>query len=61
MLFLLLSAVNLPTILIALLILAAFVAVIVRGVRKRRQGGGCGCGCSGCGGACACKPNKPEN
>lgn len=55
--FLLLSAVNLPTILIALLILAAFVAVIVRGVRKRRQG----CGCSGCGGACACKPNKPEN
>ncbi len=59
--FLLLSAVNLPTILIALLILAAFFAVIVRGVRKRRQGGGCGCGCSGCCGACACKPNKPEN
>ena len=42
--------INLPTVLIALLIFAAFAAVVVNGIRRRRRGGGCGCGCSGCSG-----------
>ena len=48
------SGVNAPTVILALLILAAFVAIVVRGVRRRKQGGGCSCGgnCGCCSGAC---------
>ena len=46
---------NLPTILIGLLVLTAFLAVVARGVYNKKHGKG-GCSCSGeCGGCCHCK------
>lgn len=54
---------NLPTILIAAVILAVFVAIVAGEIKKRKRGGGCGCGCgcgcSGCPGAGLCHPD-PE-
>ena len=41
---------NAPTIIIAALIAAIFVAIVVVRIRNRKKGkGGCSCGCSGCG------------
>lgn len=46
---------NLPTVVIAVIIAALFLAIVVRGVVKRRRGGsGCGCGCSGCPNSALC-------
>lgn len=43
------AAVNLPTIAIAAVIALVFIAIVIRGIRRRKRGeGGCGCGCSGC-------------
>ncbi len=48
---------NLPTILIAAVIAAIFIAIIVQGIRSRKRGsGGCGCGCAGCPNAGMCHP-----
>ncbi len=58
-------ATNIPTVLIALVIAAAFAAVVVRGIIRRKKGeSGCGCGCSGCPHSAVCrggtaKPEKP--
>lgn len=50
---------NFPTILIAALVAAAFLAIVCGGVRKRKKGGtGCGCRCAGCPGAGLCHPQK---
>ena len=49
---------NIPTIIIALLILAAFVAIIAKGIYRWKNGkGGCACGgdCGSCGGSCHTK------
>ena len=46
---------NAPTILIALVIAAVFVAIVARGIHNRRQGKG-GCGCESCPGHGACHP-----
>lgn len=59
--FLLASSVNAPTVILALIILALFVAVIARGIIRRKKGGGCGCGCSGCSGACHCHTAKTDH
>ena len=41
--------VNLPTMVIAGIVAALFLAIVIRGIVKRRRGEtGCGCGCSGC-------------
>ena len=50
---------NLPTLLIAALVAAVFVAIVTSGVRKRKKGGtGCGCGCAGCPNAGVCHPQE---
>lgn len=49
---------NLPTIIIALVVLSIFVAIVARGVHNRKKGkGGCSCGgdCGSCGGSCHSK------
>lgn len=49
------TTVNLPTVIIALVIAAVFIAIIVRGIIKRKRGeSGCGCGCSGCPNSAVC-------
>lgn len=55
---------NPPTIIIGLLVLAVFVAIIVRGVHNKRQGkGGCSCGgsCGGCPGSGMCHPDPASS
>lgn len=50
---------NLPSILIGCVVLAAFIAIIAAQVRGHKSGkGGCGCGCEGCPGHDACHPQK---
>ena len=52
---------NVPTIIIALIILIAFVAIISRGVSNWKHGrGGCSCGgdCGSCGGCCGSSRSK---
>lgn len=44
---------NLSTIIIALIVLAVFIAIVASGIQKRGKGG-CGCGCSGCPSAGLC-------
>lgn len=48
---------NLPTIIIALIILAAFVAVVVSSVRNRKKGK---CMCGGSCGSCGMNCSKKE-
>ncbi len=53
---------NLSTVLVGLVVLAAFVAVIARGVHNRKLGkGGCSCGCDQCPGHDVCHPRGKEN
>lgn len=53
---------NLPTILIAALVAAVFLAIVTGGVRKRKKSGtGCGCGCAGCPKAGLCHPQEPAS
>ena len=43
---------NWPTFVIATIIAVVFLAIIIRGIRNRKNGKGgcsCGCSCSGCG------------
>lgn len=50
---------NFPTLLLAALVAAVFLAIVVNGARKRKRGGsGCGCGCAGCPNAGLCHPQK---
>ena len=49
---------NLPTILVGLAVLAAFLTVLVGQARKRKKGGGCGGGCAGCPSAGLCHPQE---
>ncbi len=40
---------NWPTIIVAVLILAGVAAVIVNGIKRKKQGkSSCGCSCAGC-------------
>lgn len=45
---------NLPTVIIALIVLGIFMSIVVAGFQKRKRGGGCGCGCAGCPSAGLC-------
>lgn len=47
-----------PTIIITAVIAILFVAIIVRGIKKRKNGGGCGCGCGGCAMSDICHEKK---
>lgn len=49
---------NLPTLVIGLVVLAAVAAAVASMVRKKKKGGGGGCGCSGCASAGICHPQK---
>lgn len=50
---------NAPTFIIAAMIAAAVCAIIVKGIRNRKEGKtGCSCGCDGCAGASTCHPTK---
>lgn len=50
---------NLPTVLVGLVVLWVFVTIIVRGIRKRKNGrGGCSCGCSQCPSSDLCHPKE---
>lgn len=50
---------NAPTIIVALLVLAVFVAIIARaGYNKKHHKGGCSCGCGDCPGSSFCHPHK---
>ncbi|MCI6925805.1 FeoB-associated Cys-rich membrane protein [Butyricicoccus porcorum] len=51
---------NLATFLVAALVAAVFLAIVISGIRKRKNGGSsCSCGgsCGGCGMADACHSN----
>ena len=53
------ESLNLPTILIAALIAAVFIAIVVKSIRDKKAGKhGCGCGCEGCGSCNACHPDE---
>ena len=46
---------NAPTIIVALIVAAVFVAITVNEVKKHKSGrGGCSCGCAHCGMADVC-------
>ena len=53
---------NWPTIIVAAVIAAVFVAIVVSEVRKRKSGrGGCSCGCGGCAMSDVCHAKKTDN
>lgn len=53
---------NWPTIIVAAIVAAIFIAIVISGIRKRRNGsGGCSCGCGGCAMRDACHHQKYEN
>ena len=52
---------NAPTIVVLLIVLAAFVLAVGNEIRKKKKGeGGCSCGCSGCAmkGVCHAKSSE---
>ena len=50
---------NAATILVCLIILAAVVAIVAKGIHNRRhRKGGCGCGCEGCANSGVCHPKQ---
>ena len=53
--------VNLPTMVIAGIVAALFLAIVIRGIVKRRRGEtGRGCGCSGCPNSGLCHSAKKK-
>ena len=40
---------HLPTILVAAIVAAVFVAIVANEIKKYKKGEGCGCGCGSCG------------
>ena len=53
--------VNLPTMVIAGIVAALFLAIVIRGIVKRRRGEtGGGCGCSGCPNSGLCHSAKKK-
>ncbi len=53
---------NAPTIVVALIVAAIFVAIVISEIKKRKSGSGsCSCGCSGCSMSDVCHGNKKEN
>ena len=53
--------VNLPTMVIAGIVAALFLAIVIRGIVKRRRGEtGCGRGCSGCPNSGLCHSAKKK-
>ncbi len=50
---------NLPTIIITAVVAAIFIAIVARGIIKRKNGGSsCSCGCSNCGMSDICHGKK---
>lgn len=52
---------NMPTIIVGLIVAAAFVLVVVFEIKKRKKGKGCCGGCSGCAMAGSCERKKDES
>lgn len=52
----------LPTILVATIVAAIFLAIVITGIRNRKKGKhSCSCGCGGCGMKDMCHPhNEPH-
>ena len=41
---------NAPTMIVAVIVAAVFIAIVVNEIKKRKSGrGGCSCGCGSCG------------
>lgn len=50
---------NAPTIIIAVIIAAIFIAIVVTGIRNKKNGkSSCSCGCGGCAMKESCHKNK---
>ncbi|RKJ38981.1 FeoB-associated Cys-rich membrane protein [Acutalibacter sp. 1XD8-33] len=55
------TGINLPTVLIGAIIAVIFVAILLRGIRRRKKGeSGCGCGCSSCPNRAVCHTGQEE-
>ena len=49
---------NLPTIIVGLIVAAIFITVLVKEIKKHKNGGGCSCDCPSCGCNCNCCPSQ---
>ena len=50
-----------PTIIVAAIVAAVFLAIVITGIRNRKKGkGSCSCGCSGCGMKDTCHPQSSD-
>lgn len=55
------SVIHVPTVLITAIIIVAFGAIVVSGIRRRRRGErGCGCSCSQCPNSVLCHGHNKE-
>lgn len=39
---------NVPTIIVAAIVAAVFIAIVITDIRRRKKGAGCSCGCGSC-------------
>ena len=52
---------NWPTVIVAAVVAAIFIAIVVGEIRKRKNGGGgCSCGCGGCAMRDTCHQNNTD-
>lgn len=52
---------NAPTIIVASVVAAVFIAIVINEIRKRKSGkGGCSCGCGGCAMRDTCHPDSTD-
>ena len=50
-----------PTLIVAAIVAAVFLAIIITGIRNKKKGkGSCSCGCSGCGMSDICHPQDVD-
>ncbi len=51
-----------PTIIVAAIVAAVFLAIVVTGIRNKKKGkSSCSCGCSGCGMKDTCHPQNSSD
>lgn len=53
---------NWPTIIIAAIVAAVFLAIVISGIKNKKNGkSSCSCGCGGCAMKDSCHPENPKN